>query len=108
MNSFCSECGDWFPSPEHPKGERRVSERSIRLPALCVGCALDAGERAIEFRVIASFGGRVLSEHSEEGKARESATRESFQQPVDVWTTTGGMFGNGVVVAHFNEGRGDL
>lgn len=46
MNSFCSECGDWFPSPEHPREGNHTSERSRRYPALCVGCVLDTGERA--------------------------------------------------------------
>ena len=51
------------------------------------------------YRVISSFGAKVLSSHRTLSAARKSAARRRV--PVDVWSTTGGHFGVGKVVAHY-------
>jgi hypothetical protein len=58
-----------------------------------------------KFRVMSSFGGVVVGWHNTLAAARKNAAAQSFQGPVDIWSSTGGQFGQGKVVAHYVDGK---
>jgi len=58
-----------------------------------------------KYEVSSSHGGYIYSRHHKLSAANDSAKRESYKRPVDVWSTSGGAMGQGKVVAHWNEGR---
>jgi hypothetical protein len=59
----------------------------------------------IRFKLIASFGGKVLGQYRLFQNAMRAAHRNSYRQPVDVWTVSGGAFGLGEPRYHVNEGQ---
>lgn len=56
------------------------------------------------YKVITAFRGKLLSEHTSEYAAHESAKSHSKLEPIQIWTTSGGSFGLGLSVAHYNYG----
>jgi hypothetical protein len=61
--------------------------------------------RGKNFKVMESFGGKVLSSHSTATAAIKAATKASAKRAVDVWDTKGGPF-QSVRIGHFTGGRG--
>jgi hypothetical protein len=58
-----------------------------------------------KYMVMTSFGGKVVSSHRTLADAKKSAKRYARTIPVDVWSTSGGHFGQGEVVEHYYENR---
>ena len=53
-----------------------------------------------------SFGGKPLGIASSLESAKSMAKTMSMTQPVDVWSTSGGRYGQGEVVWHYADGKG--
>jgi hypothetical protein len=58
----------------------------------------------MKYRVVAAFGGECLTEPKTLEDTVLAAVRLSSSQIVHVWSTSGGHFGMGKVVAHFANG----
>jgi hypothetical protein len=69
------------------------------------GQSLRPNPSQYKYRVISSHGGVVVGWHNTLAAARKNAAAQSFQGALDIWSSKGGQFGEGKVVAHYVNGK---
>jgi hypothetical protein len=64
--------------------------------------------KRLKYRVMTSFGGKEVSDYHQLATAKRQAKlyAKTTGTPVDVWSTSGGAFGKGKVVAHYAQNPG--